>query len=643
MIAQVRAFTKTIFARLLLVVLAIAMGAFGLQGVFADQMTTAVITAGSRNTSPQDFSRIWGRIRQQQEQRIGRPVTPDEMIEAGLHRRIAEDLATQNSFAHWMEKARIRPADTLLAERIAQIPDFFNPITNAFDEKAFQDVLTRNGLTKPKFDQEIRDEIATAHFGAGMAMGLRAPRIYTALQVAYQMERRDITWFAVTDRVAGIPAPPTDAQLTEFIKENEARLRRPEFRQLTLVLFRPANYGRQVVIDEAAVRRIYESRRAQLAQAERRTFTQVTVANPQLAPRVAAALRANQDPAGVARAVGGQVIEWTDKPQTSIPDAAVARAAFGMTVGQVSQPIPGELGGVSVVKLSAISPGHEVPFEEARPQIVQAMRNEEAAEKVFDAVQKFEEARAGGAALEAAARQVGAEVRTLPFAVSATGLTPQGQRVGAPDAVFTAAFALPPGGESDAAEEAGQGAYFVVRVDKVIPPGLPTLANDRQMLANGWMGLEVDKRMRAKAAELMARIAKGESVAAVGASANAEVRTTAGLERGRHPLFSPQMLGEVFLKKPGEAFNTRLGPPNERMILPPYIVGRVDAIHTPPTGIAARTAETARPAISQNLIREMAELAQAYARAKVKPKIRTDRIDRVVGATQPDAPAPGKK
>lgn len=644
MIALIRAFSKTIFARILLGVLAIAMAGFGLQGVFSDSLSTAVITAGDRQTSPQEFNRIWGRIRQQEEQRQGRPVTSDEMVAQNAHRAIADDLATRNSFAYWLQTARVRPSDTLLAERIAQIPDFFNPVTNAFDEKAFADVLARNGLTKKNFDREIRDEIATGHLGMGMAAGLRAPRIYSAMQVAYQMERRDITWFAVTDRIAGIPAAPTDAQLTTFINENKERLRRPEFRQLTLVLFRPANYGRQVAIDEAAVRRIYESRKAQLAQAERRTFTQITVNNPQIAPRVAAALRANQDPATVARQVGGQIIQWDDKPQTSVPDAAVAQAAFSMTVGQVSNPIRGQLGGISIVKLSNIAPGHEVPFEEARGPIEQAMRAEEAGQKVFDAVQKYEEARAAGATLEAAARQVGAEVRSLPFAVSDTGLTQQGQRVGAPDAVFKAAFDLPPGGESDSAEEAGQGAYFVVRVDKVIPPGLPTIAADRGMLTGAWIGLEVDKRMRAKSAELMARIARGETVAAVAASAGAQVQTTAGLERARHPLFSPQFLGEVFLKKPGEAFNTRLGPPNPRMVLPPYIVGKVDAVRTPPTVIAARTTEDARPVVSQAIVREMAELAQAYARDKVKPRIREDRIDRIVGATSADAPPPpGKK
>ena len=640
MIAIFREFTKSIFAKILLGVLALGMAVWGVEGVFKNQLGNAVITAGSREVSPAEFQRIWNSVRQRREQQTGRPVTPAEMIEANAHRSIAEQLATENSFAHWITTARIKPADSLMADQISKVPEFFNPITNAFDETAFQTFLQRNNISKADFDREIRDQIAVSHFQTGMAMGLRAPRIYTAMQVAYQMERRDITWFPVTPQTAGIPSPPTDAQLTSFINENQDRLRRPEFRQITLVLFRPAHYAQQIVLNEAQVRQIYESRRAQLAQAERRTFTQITLANPAMAPRVVQALRANQDPAAVARAVGGQLVTYTDKPATSVPDAIVARTVFGMTAGQVSDPIRGQLG-VAVVKLASVSPGREVSFEEARPDIERALRTEESSERVFNAVQKFEEARAAGATLQAAAQQVGAEMRALPFAVSEGGLTPQGQRVGAPEAVFKAAFALPPGGESDTAEEGGQGAYFVVRVDKVIPSGLPTIAADRAMLSNGWMALEVDKRMRAKAAELAARIAKGESVAAVAASAGASVQTIAGLERGRHPLFGPQLLNEIFLKKSGEGFNNRLGPPNARMAVPPYIVGRVDAIHTPPVGIAARAAEDRRLPASQQIMAEMAELAQTWARNKVKPKINTARVDTLVGVTQPDAP--GKK
>ena len=44
------------------------------------------------------------------------------------------------------------------------------------------------------------------------------------------------------------------------------------------------------------------------------------------------------------------------------------------------------------------------------------------------------------------------------------------------------AFALPQGGESEMEDE-GDGEYFALRVEKVAPPTLPTLAEIKPMLA----------------------------------------------------------------------------------------------------------------------------------------------------------------
>lgn len=641
MIAHIRAFTKSIFAKLLLGVLVLAMGAFGLEGAFKDQMTNSVISAGSREISPQAFQKIFDNYRDGQTERLGRPVTNDELFANGIHRRMAEDLATQQSFLSWMDSARLKPGDDLLADRVSQIRAFFNPVTNAFDPAAFADALGRAGLTKKAFDQEIRDEIAMLHLNSGMASGLRAPRIFGAMQAAFQLERRDVSWFAVTPAMIAMPGQPTDAQLTAFVKENEARFRRPEFRQLTMVLFSPLHFEKSVIVPEADIRRIYEARKGQLAQAERRTFTQITVRDPRAAPQVVAALRAGRDPASVAAAARAQIVTYTDKPRTSVPDAVVAAAAFGLQPGQVSDPVRSPLG-VSVVKVTAVAPGREVSFEEARPDIERALKADETAEKVFDAVKKFEDLRAGGAALLDAARQSGAEIRSIP-PVSERGLLPNGQPLGAPQVMLDAAFALPPGGESDAPEDAGEGRYFVLRVDKVTPSALPSITVERQGLSAAWIGREIDRRLKAKANELTERVRKGESIAAVAASVGATAQTSPGLAREQNPLFGPALLQQIFGAKPGEPFNASLPRPNPASPLAPYAVARVDRVSVPPAVIAARAAEARRPDISQGLMGEMAELAQIYARAKVKPKIRNGRIDTQIGAPAAEPPPAGKK
>lgn len=644
MITLFRQFSKSIFAKIIFGLLIIAMAAFGVQQAVNADLGSAVIVAGDRETTNADFKRIFDNARKQEEERARRPVSAEDLIRANIHRRIANQLAEQNSVLAWLDKIRVAAGDTLITDAMRREQAFLNPVTGAFDKTQFLEALQRAGISEDEYQRETRDQLATMHFGSGMAMGLRAPRIYGALQASYALERRDISIFAVTPQMTGIPAPPTDAQLTQFINQNKAAMRRPEFRQLTLVLFTAGAVASQVTVPEAEIRQEYEARKASLAQAERRTFIQIPVRTPQAAQQVITALRAGQDPAAVARAAGVTAVTFTDKPQTSVPDGAVAQAAFAMTAGQVSDPIRGQLG-MAVVKMISIAPGHAVSFEEARPAIEARMRGEAAADKVYKAVQEYEDARTAGKTMLEAARIAGGRVVSLPAPVTETGLLPNGQRLGAAnlDTVFQAAFALAPGGESDTPEEFGNGEYFAVRVDRVIPAGLPTIAGDRPMLAGAWMGREVDKRMKAKAEELTRRISRGESIAAVAASVGGQVRAVPNMTRQPNPALGP-LLQEIFLRRTGEAFSGRLPPPQPNAPVAPYAVGRVDAIHTPVPAIAARVVEAQRPQVSDAITRDMAQLASAAAKLRVKPKIRTERVDAAVGITEPAPATPaGKK
>jgi peptidyl-prolyl cis-trans isomerase D len=637
MIQLFRKFSQSLVAKVLFGFLIVAMGLFALQSNRNASWQTGVISAGDRSTTEAEFKRIFDDQRKSIEEREHRPITAEDLIQHNVHHDLANQMAERNAYLAWMDMIRLRPSDDLITAAMRRQPAFLNPVTGAFDKQQFQAALGRVGITEAIFQRDTRDELATGHFASGMSAGLSAPRIFGAMQASYELERRDISIFAVTPQMAGMPSPPTDAQLTQFINENKEQLRKPERRELTLVLFTPSTVASQVTVDPADVRRDYDARAATMATAERRTFVQIPINSAAAAQRVTAALRAGQDPAAVAGSVGVEAVTFTDKPQSVLPDPAVAQAVFALQPGQVSGLIRGQIK-PAIVKLISVAPGHAVSFEEARPAIEARLKTEAAAEKVYDLVQKFEEARQAGKPMLQAAALVGAKVVKLPVAVTAQGLAPNGQHIGGANMtpVFEAGFALPPGGESDSTEDFGNGEYFAVKVDKVIPAGLPTIANDKAELSFRWMAREIDRRMRAMAEKLTARIRKGESVAAVAASVHGTPRTVLGLPRAPNQSLGP-LVGEIFTQRQGEVF-TGLLPKDPRAPFPFYAVGKVDAVHTVAPAIAARIVQSQQARVSQGLSDDMAQLAAAAARQKLKPKIRMGRIDELVGAT-PDTAA----
>jgi peptidyl-prolyl cis-trans isomerase D len=131
MLAAIRAFAKSWIAAVLIGLLIVSFAVFGIRDVFRGHVSNAVITAGSRTVTANDFRREFDMFRKRAEQQMGQPVTAEVAAENGLDRQVLQGLATRESFAELLHRMGIRPSDKLIVEQIAKIPAFFNPVSRA--------------------------------------------------------------------------------------------------------------------------------------------------------------------------------------------------------------------------------------------------------------------------------------------------------------------------------------------------------------------------------------------------------------------------------------------------------------------------------------------------------------------------------
>jgi peptidyl-prolyl cis-trans isomerase D len=651
MLAGFRSFAKSPFAVLLFGLLIVSFAIFGISDVFKGPQGSGVISAGPRSVSAQDFKQRFDNYRKAMEQRGGEALTPDLAVERGIDRQIVAELTLQESMAAAISKMGVKPSDKLVGdivhEQMSQLPPTqrpFNPITGKFDQQAYAALLAQNGLTPANYEASLRDEIANAHFFSAVAGGLKAPRIYGALQGAYILEARDVAAFAVNPASVERPAPPTDAQLTAFMKENAERLTRPETRVLSIMRVSAKALEPTVAIDQGAVQKAYDFRKDSLAKPETRTLIQIVAPDAKAAATISQRLAKGEDPAVVAKAFGKTPLVLADKPKTAIPDRKVADAAFALAAGQVSGPITGELG-VSVVKVAKITAGSVATLESVRPQIEAEVRAQAAQTKAYDQTQTYQDAHDGGADLVAAASKAGALVLT-PAPLTAQGTDQTGQPVAGltPDIVKTA-FGLAQGSESDLIE-LGKGEYYAVKVEKVAPASMPPLAEIKPQLTAVWMGQELTKRLKAKADALVARVKKGESIDAVAASVQSKVQKVPGLSRQnaqQHMGLGREFLGAAFQAKNGEAFTARAGPQGEA-----YVVAKLEAVRSAPTAAIAQIAGMAGAQAGDGLMRDLGEAARGAAKTQLKTKSNLTLARQAIGVdtealAKADAAKGGKK
>jgi peptidyl-prolyl cis-trans isomerase D len=636
MLSAIRAFAKSWVAAVLIGLLIVSFAVFGINDVFRGNMSDAVVQAGPRKVTSAAFKREFDSQKGRIEQQMGQPVPLETAVANGLDRRVLDYVATREAFAALLQKMGIRPSDKLLVSEINKIPAFFDQVSGRFDKTSYQARLAENGMTSEVFEQMMRDEIAEQHLGTAIVNGVRIPRAYSALAAIYALESRDIAYFTIDPANVPQPALPTDAQLTAFMKENAAQLTRPEFRVLTVVRFSPALLAGDLPIDEAELKKRYDFRKDTLSTPETRTLVQIPAKDAATAQQIVARLGRGENPITVAKAVGVDALTYENKPQSAIQDHKVAAAAFGMQAGQVA-PVQGDLG-VSVVKVVAVVPGRVVTMEEARPALEAELRKDAAAEKVYAQSQAYDDAHQAGSNLAEAAKKAGVASITIG-PLSAQGRDPQGQPVpGLTQKLVETAFSLPAGGESEVTE-AGQGEYFAVRVEKILPPAMPALAEVKPQLVRVWMLREIAKRMQARADELAARVRKGESLEAVAASVGSQVTHVTGIDRrsaSQNREASQDLLAKVFTSKPGEVFtaeNARFG----------FIVGKLESVNAGQGPTLARMTEEARPQMTVALFRELEETARTSARQEMKVKVSEARARAALGLEPLEpAKAPGK-
>ena len=179
MLSRFRSFAKTPFATGIFVLAMLGFLFVGGRSVFsgAGAAPNAVITAGGRTVSADDFHQIFQRALEQLSQRNGgQPVTPQDAVAHDVDHRLLDEMSQEEALSAWIARSGVRPSDALVAAELRRQPQFFNPVSGAFDKAAYAQLLAQNGLTPKKFEADLRDQIAQTQVLAGLGRRPAGPR-----------------------------------------------------------------------------------------------------------------------------------------------------------------------------------------------------------------------------------------------------------------------------------------------------------------------------------------------------------------------------------------------------------------------------------------------------------------------------------
>lgn len=603
---------------LILVFLVIGVGGGArLPDMLSGARADSVVTAGRHAMSASEFRRIFEQQKQRLNQQANQTFADDFLVKNGFDVQLLQQIEMDQAEAEMLARAGVVPDPTLIEAQIKQIPVAFDKVTGKFSPQQFTQFLAAQGLTLRQVQTDLSDEIAEREYALSVASDFQMPRAYAALSALGGLESRDVSYFVLSPSVMQRPAAPTDAQLMAFEKAHAAALTEPEMRVITIARFSTAALLPGVKVAPADVEKAFEAQKSKLSTEERRTIIQIPVKTAAQGADAAARLKRGEDPAAIARGVGAEPVIYDDKPRTAFADKTLAKTAFSMKAGDVVGPVQGALG-MAALEVTKITPASTATLASARPKLEADLRQKAAQDKAYAQSEAFDTAHQSGASLALAAQKAGVATLTVgPF--SEKGLGEDGKPVALlNDKIIKAAFGAARGEDTEV-EDAGSGEYFALRVDKVIPPMLPPLDQNRALVAQAYTSDALRTAFRAKAEQLVAQIKGGAPIATVAAGVGAPVQRLSDLQlvkAQQYQSLGRDFLGAAFGAKPGQAFAA--GAPGGAYI------GKVDASRPADGKLAAGLTNALRGRIGNAYVRDLLQASKTASLREVRASINRD-------------------
>lgn len=518
-----------------------AMTFFGVEGYIMSRADTYVAKVGKQEISQQDFQDRMNQLRQQLSEEQGDNFDADAFEKPAMKEKVLDGMIDQQLLLKANDDWGIRVPDEAVRDYIAAIPAF--QLNGHFDATTYQSLLAQQRKTPEMFQHDVRASLATQ----ALPNAIDASTIITDAEVDQflnlRMQRRDLS-YAVLPRLTPADATVTDAQVEAYYKAHLADYTNPERVALQYIEVNGADLKPEAAPSDADLMKRYESEKQRFVQPEQREVSHILIdlpANATPAQQKAALAKADKiaaeaTPANFAQLAtqdsddlgskrqGGD-LGWLQK---GVTNAAFENALFALKQGEISKPVLTP-DGYDILWLRGVRDGQAKSFAEVRNQLIAEATSGDKDRQYNEVAGKLSDlSYQNPSSLEPAAQALGLPVKTTEL-FSRQG----GPGIAANPKVVKAAFGndvLSQGNNSNLIELGNDNAV-VVRVAKHVAAAAKPLAEVHDAIAKAILDQRVDEAGKQLADGLLARLRKGETLAAVAASANVTVHDQADVLR----------------------------------------------------------------------------------------------------------------
>jgi len=525
-----RSGAKSWMAKVLMGLLVLSFGVWGIADVFTFRATSALATVGDQEISGVEFTEAYRNWLQNYQRQTGRTITPEQARLLGLDRAVLNDMIRTAALDGEASKMKLAISDAQIVELAKTNPAFHNS-QGVFDPARFAELLRQNGLTEAGYVAGERARFLRSAVGDTATWNFTPPNALKEAAYRHRNEQRDARYFVLRPQDQDVPTP-TEQDLKTFWEKNSAQFTAPEYRVIAVIKADPEDLAPTIKISDDELTAAYDRFKGDYFKPELRTILQIPFPSIEEAKKAKERIAAGTDFMAIAKERGLTDTDASlgEVSKDKVLDTLIADAAFGLAQDQVSDPVQGKLS-VVLLKVTKITPEKQSTLDEVKAELTQRLQLEKARSEVQTTYDAIEDARAQQKPFEEIAKDVNLPL-TVTSPVDVQGQGKDGKEVEVPfkENVLKQAFESDTGVENDALTTPS-GGYVWYEVREVTPSAIKPFDTVKAEVETAWKAQKLREVALEKAKQMVERARNGVTLEALAGEAKAEIKTVQGLKR----------------------------------------------------------------------------------------------------------------
>ncbi len=392
MLLEIREKVQGVFASIILILICVLFGLWGIQNYLGGGTETPIVSVGDKDFLQRDVNQAY----QQYAQNLAGMKFDEETVK----KQALEKLVRDEVLLQYVQDQNLLVSDDTAREFI-QTLEYFQK-DGKFDKTQYQTLLGSQGMSSAEFVNRIKKALVMEQFQRAVVDSSFVTPVEINNFFKIQNQTRDVEYLTVP--LTPVTQQPGEDDITVYYQQHQDAYQSDEQVAIEYVELSLNQLAAEVKATDEQLKAFYEEQKAQFTTKERRkishilfAFSKDKAADDQALQKALQAKKAlqNKDFAALAAEVSDDKLTAKNGGDLGLFNVGVMEKAFEdaagkLGLGEVSEPVKSAFG-YHLIKVTELMPGDVKSFESVKTEVTKAYQKAQAETKFNALAEKVAE------------------------------------------------------------------------------------------------------------------------------------------------------------------------------------------------------------------------------------------------------------